>query len=413
MGLFSMQMGPATRGLDNQSSSRRAAPSASGDLRVVWFMGPRSSSWNGVGQHSLIFIRALNRSAGFNVEVIDIPAQARSLKRYWWQFVVYPLLAVRAARSCDMVVLYQEDLSFLVPFVRLAGGKVCVLFHHVSRPGQARGVMERLKELYIRAIRRQVAWSNLVLVESEVTAAEVLEVVPVPPERIQIMPCPFEDKYSPLDEPTRRVARARSREILKERIGLDIGDAILLLNVGSDETRKNNVTVFRALARMKRKDLVIVRAGKAFNLANRKECATLASDMGVRAHFLDSVSDEDLGYLYQAADMYVSASLHEGFGRTVIEAQIAGTPVVASNMPVYRATMGDSFLPVSDPADPDAWVTAIDRLANDPVLAERLVERGKINARQYSSDVLCTSLRDGLLRATGADTVDGKHTSAE
>ncbi|KAA1010643.1 glycosyltransferase family 4 protein [Paraburkholderia panacisoli] len=413
MRFFSMLTGPETSGLKNPGSSESAGLNASGDLRIVWFMGPRPSSWNGVGQHSLVFIRALNRSTGFNVEMVDIPAEPRSLKRYWWQFVLYPLHAIRVARSCEMVVLYQEDLSFLVPFVRLAGGRVCVLFHHVQRPGQARGVLERLKELYIRAIRGQVVRSNLVLVESEVTATEMREVVPVPPERVQIMPCPFEDKYSPLDEPTPRAARARARAILKERIGLEIGDAILLLNVGSDETRKNNVTLFRALARMARKDLVIVRAGKAFNLANRKECTTLVSESGIRAHFLDSVSDEDLGYLYQAADMYVSASLHEGFGRTVIEAQIAGIPVVGSDIQVYRTTMGDSFLPVSDPADPDAWAAAIDRLANDPALAERLVERGKINARQYSSEVVCASLRHSLLRAIGADAPDGRYTSAE
>ncbi len=394
-------------------SSQAAVPAATRDLRIVWFMGPRSISWNGVGQHSLIFIRALKRSPGFNVEAIDIPAEPRSLKRYWWQFVLYPLHAMKVARSCEMIVLYQEDLSFLVPFIRLAGGKVCVLFHHVQRPGQARGLTERLKELYIRAIRGQVARSDLVLVESEVTATEMRAVVPVPPERIQILPCPFEDKYAPVDKLTPHAARARSREILKERLGLEIGDAILLLNVGSDETRKNNVTLFRALARMKRKDVVIVRAGKAFNLANRKECTKLASESGIRAHFLDSVGDEDLAYLYQAADMYLSASLHEGFGRTVIEAQLAGIPVVASDMQVYRTSMGDSFLPVSDPADPDAWVSAIEHLANDPALAERLVERGKINARQYSSDVLCASLRRSLLSAIGADAAADMHTAAE
>ncbi len=411
-----MLTGPVTSRLDNQSQSLRVVPNTSDDVRVVWFMGPSSSSWNGVSQHSLIFIRALNRTTGFNVETIEIPAPARSLKRYWWQFVVYPRLAIRASRSSSMVVLYQEDLSFLVPLIRLAGGKVAVFFHHVQRKGQARGLMERLKEFYIRVIRRQVAGANLVLVESEVTSTELREVVPVAPERILIMPCPFEDKYSPLDEPTPRAARARSREILKERIGLDIGDAILLLNVGSDETRKNNVTLFRALARMQRKDVVIVRAGQPFNLANRKECTTLASESGIRAHFFDSVSDDDLGYLYQAADMYVSASLHEGFGRTVIEAQIAGIPVVASNMPVYRASMGESFLPVGDPTDPDAWATQINRLATDPALADRLIERGRLNVRQYFSDVLCASLRDGLMKAVGADAdvdaVNGKHTAA-
>jgi glycosyltransferase involved in cell wall biosynthesis len=402
-----------TSGPEIPDSSESALPNAQGELRIVWFMGPRSSSWNGVGQHSLIFIRALSRTANFNIDVIDIPAESRSLKRYWWQFVLYPLHAIRAARSCDMVVLYQEDLSFLVPFVRLAGGKVCVLFHHVQRPGQARGLTERLKELYVRAIRGQVVRANLVLVGSEVTATEMREVVPVPAERVKILPCPFEDKYSPVEEPTSRAARARSRAILKERMGLDIDDAILLLNVGSDETRKNNVTIFRALAKMARKDLVIVRAGNAFNLANRKECSTLVSESGIRAHFLDSVSDEVLGYLYQAADMYVSASLHEGFGRTVIEAQIAGIPVVASDIQVYRTSMGDSFLAVHDPADPDAWVAAINRLSNAPALAELLVERGRINARQYSSDVLCASLRRSLLRAIGTDVPDCRYSPAE
>src|SRR4051794_1579472 len=105
MRFFSMLTGPETSGLKNPSSSESAVLNTSSDLRIVWFMGPRPSSWNGVGQHSLVFIRALNRSTGFNVEMVDIPAEPRSLKRYWWQFVLYPLHAIRVARSCEMVVL--------------------------------------------------------------------------------------------------------------------------------------------------------------------------------------------------------------------------------------------------------------------------------------------------------------------
>ena len=49
-----------------------------------------------------------------------------------------------------------------------------------------------------------------------------------------------------------------------------------------------------------------------------------------------TVSHEELGYFYQAADLYVSPTLQEGFGRTVIKAQIVGIPVVASDLPVCR-----------------------------------------------------------------------------
>lgn len=410
---FSMLTGRETKSLEKPLSTKSAVLNANDDVRLVWFMGPRASSWNGVGQYSLVLIRALNSHTGFNVDAIDIPAKPRSFKRYWWQFALYPFHAIRVARACEMVVIYQEDLSFLIPIIHLAGGRVCVLFHHVQRPGQARGIVEKLKELYVRAIQPLIAKADLVLVPSEVTAKDVLEVVRVPPERIEIIPCPFENKYSPPDAAPPRDARARARAILTERMGLQIGDAVMLLNVGSDETRKNNVTLFRALAKMARKDLMIVRVGKPFNIANRMECTTLVSESGIRAHFLESVSDEDLGYFYQATNMYVSPSLHEGFGRTVIEAQMAGIPVVASDMPVYRATMGDSFFAVGDPTNPDAWAIAISRLANDTALTESLVERGKINALRYSSDVVCAALPRSLLRAIGAEAAGSGYKSPE
>jgi len=399
MKIFSMLSGREAKNLAKPVPQESAVPNSGDDARIVWFMGPRASSLTGVGQHSNVLARALGSQTGFTVDTVDIPAQPRSLKRYWWQFVVYPLHAIRVARSYGMVVLYQEDLSFMIPLIHLAGGRVCVLFHHVQLPGQARGTVEKLKELYVRALVPFVAKADLVLVESEVTVRDLLAIAPVAPERIQIVPCPFEDKYSPLDTATPRDARAQARATLEQRLGLQIGDAIMLLNVGSDETRKNNLTLFRAMAKLARKDLLIVRVGKAFNAVNRMECTTLASTSGIRAHFIDFASEEDLGYFYQAADIYLSATLHEGFGRTVIEAQIAGIPVVASDIPVYRASMGDSFLAVADPMDPDAWASAISSLANDDALTATLVERGKTNALQYSSNVVSLGLRRSLLRA--------------
>jgi glycosyltransferase involved in cell wall biosynthesis len=394
MKLLTMLFRRDTDGVKPQCLQDNAHSTAGEAVRVMWFLGPQASSWNGVSQYSLVLIQALSCHSDFQVKMIDIPAKPRSLKRYWWQFAVYPLRAFRGARSCGVVLLYQEDLSFLIPIIRLAGGRVCVLVHHVQRTGQARGAVEKLKNWYIRLMQPMIAKADLVLVPSEVTAREVLEIVPLSPDRLRIVPNPFDDRYTSLDTP--HAARVRARVALQKRFGLSMGDAFVLLNVGSDETRKNNVTLFRALATMARKDIVVVRVGSAINLANRHECMAIAAAAGVQAYFIDRVDDEELRYFYQGADAHVSPSLQEGFGRTVIEAQMAGIPVIASALQVYRDTMRDSFLAVSDPTDPVAWATEITRLVDDPSLASELAQRGKKNSQRFSSHVVCSLLCSSL-----------------
>jgi glycosyltransferase involved in cell wall biosynthesis len=352
--------------------------------RVVWFLGPRPASWNGVMQYSLDCIEMMSAFPNFTIEAIDIPAEPRSFKRYWLQLVIYPLRAIAAARSSSLVVLYQEDLSFLIPIIRLAGGRVCMILHHVQHRGQARGPVETLKNWYIRLMQPLVATADLVLSPSDVTAWEARSDIAVPAERSHVVPVAFDGRFAPVNTAVRREARAT----LKEQFDVSIGDELVLLNVGTDESRKNNATLFRALALLGRKDVIVLRIGRAQNAANRQECRELANAAGVKVHFIEGARDEDMGCFYQAADIYVSPTLQEGFGRTVIEAQLVGIPVIASDLAVYRSTMGDSFLPVAGLTDPAAWAANIGRLAGDPSLSAELVQRGYVNAKRFSPSVV-------------------------
>jgi len=364
-------------------------------VRVVWFLGPRPMSWNGVMRYSLDCIDFVSDFPGFTVEAIDIPAEPRSLRRYWTQFVMYPLRAIAAARSSGLIMLYQEDLAFMIPIIQRAGGRVGIVLHHVQQPGQAGGFVEKLKNWYVRRIQPQIAKADLVISPSDVTVQEALSDILIHADRIQVVPNAFDDRYAPTD----CHVRAQARAMLRARFDVLIGGELVLLNVGSDETRKNNVTIFRALATLARKDVIMLRVGNAQNQANREECEEIARQSSVTAHFIENVSDEDLGYFYQAADLYVSPTLQEGFGRTVIEAQIVGIPVIASDLPVYRYTMGDSFLPIADAMDASAWGEQIERLSNDPLLRARLVHGGKINAQRFSPRTVGTSLHRALDQA--------------
>lgn len=356
--------------------------------RIVFFLGPRPASWNGVMRYSLDTIRMMSAYPQFQIDTVDIAAEPRSLKRYLTQFMVYPLRAIAAARASRLVVLYQEDLSFLIPVIRLAGGRVCMILHHVQHPGQARGPVEMLKNLYIRIMQPLIAKADLVVSPSDTTVDEARNDIGVPPERLQMVPNAFDGNLGAVDA----TVRAKARATLAAEFGVNVAEQLVLLNVGTDETRKNNATLFRALALMSRKDIVVLRVGRAQNQANRDECRALAKAANVTVHFLEDVRDEDMGLFYQAADLYVSPTLQEGFGRTVIEAQLVGIPVIASNLAVFRSTMGDTFEPVDDPMNAAEWATSIAKLASDPVLAGELVQRGRVNAARYSTSVVAASL---------------------
>ena len=81
--------------------------------------------------------------------------------------------------------------------------------------------------------------------------------------------------------------------------------------------------------------------------------------------FLGHVSDDELAWLYRTADLFVFLSLDEGFGLPPIEARACGTPVLASDIPVLRETMGEDATYV-DPTDVAAIARALDDQLSAP-----------------------------------------------
>jgi hypothetical protein len=102
-----------------------------------------------------------------------------------------------------------------------------------------------------------------------------------------------------------------------------------VLHVGTLEPRKNIGTAIAAVAalRERRPDVELVLVGqRGWESSDLFE--TIARSPFVR--YLGHVSDDDLAALYRLAGLLIVPSHYEGFGLTVLEAMVAGTPVVTS-----------------------------------------------------------------------------------
>ncbi len=127
-----------------------------------------------------------------------------------------------------------------------------------------------------------------------------------------------------------------------------------ILAIGGIEPRKGSRTLLEAFARARAAlgpgALLAIAGGETlFDYADyRAAWEGDAARLGLRVHrgpapaagadvaVLGPVADAEMPTLYRAADAFAFPSEREGFGLVVLEAQAAGLPVVASDLPVLR-----------------------------------------------------------------------------
>lgn len=262
-------------------------------------------------------------------------------------FVLPP---VKAART----ILTVHDLSFL----RLP---------HCSEP--------HLRAYLSKAVPRSARRAHLILADSENTRQDVIELLDIPPGRVEVLYAGVDERFRPIGE----TAEVRTRYRLPERF---------ILSVGTLEPRKNYERLIEAFALLKGRvpsasDVKLVIVGQKGWLYEGIFAAVERLNLQGEIIFSGYVADEDLPALYSAAELFVYPSLYEGFGLPPLEAMACGTPVVASSAPCLPEVLGDAAL-FAPPDEVEAMASAMERALLDEGLRHQLREKGFSRAKAFS-----------------------------
>jgi len=111
---------------------------------------------------------------------------------------------------------------------------------------------------------------------------------------------------------------------------------------------------------------------------------------GAKIIWHKGVTDQKYADLLADNAFLASASLDEGFGLPVVEAQSLGVPTVLTDMPVFHEVAGDGSL-FFDAHDPKDFADKVKQLDDDE-LREKLSRAAKKHAAQYSWDASATKL---------------------
>lgn len=213
--------------------------------------------------------------------------------------------------------------------------------------------------------------AELVLAPSEATRRDVIRLLGIPGDRVKVIPHAAGSEFRPTPD------RAPAMSL--------VGDAPYLLYVGTIEPRKNLVRVLRAFARVaaslpNHRFLIVGQRGWLYEDVLREAARPELKGRVVIAGY---VSEDQLPALYSTADVFVYASLCEGFGFPVIEAMACGTPVVTS----FTSSLGELASNAAWVVDPESEVALAEAMAavcSDANLRAELRHRGQARAATFS-----------------------------
>ena len=239
-------------------------------------------------------------------------------------------------------------------------------------------------------LRRALARGAFVHTPSAFVAAEVVEHLGAPPERVQAVPhgVPGLAHLAAADPAAGRRLAGAERYVLA---------------LGTVEPRKDLPTLVRAfdVVAGSDPDVALVVAGPDGWGVGAFAAAVAELRHGARLRRLGYVDGADKAALVAGAAVFAYPSLNEGFGLPPLEAMAAGVPVVATAAGALPEVLGDAARLVP-PGDVTALAAALAEVAADEGERARLVARGRRRVAALSWERCAAGLAELYRRAAGA-----------
>ena len=343
--------------------------------------------------------------SGVAVDVVRAPQVLGGRARVRSKWLTYvdlyllgPLRVLWRARRADVVHIVDHSNSVYRWFVR----KPCVVTCHdllavrSARDEFDRTPVGRLGRAQQWAVARSLRRVDHIVCVSAVTRDDVISVLGYDKDATSVVPVCLARAFGS--------SRSGGPGEAAEHVAVS---APFWMHVGSDAWYKNRVEVIEIFAELRAIDQTasLLFVGPPLS----PEQAAVADSRGVAPWIatVQGVADAELDALYATSLGLLFTSVAEGFGWPVIEAQAAGCPVFASDIPILAEVGGAAFvrLRLGDPATSA-------RLVLDGLLRrDELVAAGRTNVRRFTRTSMVDAYRSVYARAlsprTGGDSVPG------
>ena len=346
----------------------------------------------GLGNYSRTLVRNLHRY--FPEHTYHLFAPTPSLNDAFFNkptFTIHQNGKMPAAlwRSKGQVKLWKKEgiqiyhgLSNEVPFATTDATATVVTIHDLIFKTLPSTYSLVDRQLYHLKVKSSCQKATAIVAISQHTKKDLCQYYGISPDRIQVIYQAVQDVFYEV---------ATQEKVIKSALLDELPDEYFLC-VGTLEERKNQLQLLKAWQQLEstyQLPIVLVGSGKSYGTQLKK----FAHQNKIPVIFLEHITSTiDLIAIYQQAILFIYPSLYEGFGLPIVEAQLAGVPVIASNTSSMTEASGPATALIN-PTNTASLVEAIQLLlADQDGNEQRIIEGRKFVLRTFHPELLSAQM---------------------
>ncbi len=314
--------------------------------KIIRFCWPEKYRKSWVWNYSSLYIQALQKQ-WYNI--LDKRIQIKNhYFRLFIQFFIYSLQTITIYRNNTKVFRDEWMLLYtLFPFFPYKNSIFIV--HDIRNFDNSVKDQTILQKIYFKLVWKSL--NNLkkaenIITPSEFTKNKIIETFWIEWDKIHVI-------YNSIDTDIFKVIEWINKKKFLGNYWINT-DKKILLNVWSEESRKNIITILKVMTKLD--DYIFIKIWRPIVKQNRENHLKFIKDNKLedKVFFIDFVeTNEDLVKFYNIADIFIFPSLFEWFWRPPIEAQACGCPVISSDKWGLKEVLEDSCLIINNPENVD------------------------------------------------------------
>jgi glycosyltransferase involved in cell wall biosynthesis len=244
------------------------------------------------------------------------------------------------------------------------------------------------RTIYTKKAKYACKVADKIFVISSQTKQDLMDFYAVPADKIEVVFLSIDDSF---------YISHTTEELQKNKIEIQLPEKYFI-SVGTVIERKGLLHIAEAMRNIPQEfHLVIVGntdspyAEEVKNFVQKNALTHRIHWMNDKEEGIKKIAQQSLPQLYKNSCGLIYPSVFEGFGMPIIEAMACGVPVITSNASCMPEVADDAALLVP-PTDAKAITDAAVQLINDKELKEKLVNKGKQRALDFTHEAIAKKM---------------------
>ncbi|MFH0702444.1 MAG: glycosyltransferase family 1 protein [bacterium] len=350
----------------------------------VWIEVPFSfKNKTGIGNYFINFLKMLD-DLGIDNKTISVEHKMFNFLRFrnlQYKIWLNIFLFIKAYIEKPDFIIFS---NIITPVLKRKQTKYLTTIHDLT-PYIENTLDKKIVSTYISYINTAIKKSDLILTVSETVKKELIEKFKISENRIKILYNTYDKCFLSQNNDLSCLDLDKKYKISKNKY---------ILSVATLFKRKNLTSLIKAfnLISDKYPDLKLLLVGDTGNAQHIiKELINNNKKIIITGYIKN---DDEISILYQNALMYVFPSIYEGFGIPIIEAQTSKTPLIVSDIPVFREIAGDGAL-FCQP-DSEGIAKKIEELINNKNIRMQFIEKGIENIKRFDFEIIKSQIKEIL-----------------